>query len=306
MGNTYGADEIGLFLSSYSAYINNGIPENRLILKAFTDSYKNYAERKYSQLITSPKFKKLKSDETILMGGDALHLSSTYREENVSSWLKWILEAPILPLKERNLLLKDILLGLAQTDEQRGHIGTSFISEMSQKIVFEIEKKTRSGRRLDIWIDAGEVLVVIETKLWDRSFGKNLEYLQDIKKMRPKKKHVCLLLLPKAALDEALKNGGDESFQAFPPVTWEVLAQTLRKRISSFTDIGVGKLYWKVLVTAFLSFIEANVLGYDLDKMRNVLREELPPDINYISQLLAYMEYREYREDLWTTIRSNI
>lgn len=285
------------FVASYLRHFGarNTVSDSNA-LGCLAESYSGYAEKAFLNLRKKPEYIRLLADSTVMMGGDALHLSTSYKEEHVSNWLRWILEAPVIPAPQRNLLLKSILSDLTASPEYAEFNKDNVQIGKLRDIKFNTEVVTYSQRRLDIVIHSQDIVIVIENKLWDKGFDKNLKYREDMRKKWGKKQFICLLLLPKDSLEDSRGAVREEVFNAFPPVTWETLAKTLRRKCALLAAGTPGEAQWAALTTAFLSFVEANVLDFDLAAIRTLIRGETRPEVGNIDKALRYCDYRE---DIW-------
>jgi hypothetical protein len=52
-------------------------------------------------------------------------------------------------------------------------------------------------------------------------------------------------------------------------------------------------LLWKANIYSFMSFVEGNVLGYDLGTIRRMIRKKGPPNYSEISEFSRYRRYRK-------------
>lgn len=283
-------------ISSYSAYRSRSSREQRPVIDDLLESYSHFLFQSYQadKTLWESEFK---DDFSILLGGDKLHLSSSYREEHVSSWLKWILEAPPLNDGERIKFLSAFLSALMNSSGYKGYSGEVPAVALSGSIMFRTEISLEPESRIDLLIESGETVVLIENKIGDLSLAKNKRYLKCAEKLWPSKRIVPILVLPAESLEQFLagtpQKEADEILKAFPPATWETVLNSLRLAIKGFDDKSPLYLLWKANAYSFMSFVEGNVLGYDMGTIRRMLQKKGPPNYSEISEFSRYRRYRK-------------
>ncbi|MBI4945257.1 MAG: PD-(D/E)XK nuclease family protein [Bacteroidetes bacterium] len=250
-------------------------------------------------------------DESLIFGGDKLHLSNTYREEHVTAWLCWILRGDILEDTMREKIVNYIFSNIIKSENYKQYVsGTEkeFNLPISgAKITLEYPLK---GKYIDLLIESSHSVVAIENKIGDLNFKKNKKYKEDLDKQFSGKNIFGFLLLPKNDLDNYLdeepgekneekKNSKQETekqniLHAFPPVTWEEFLMILRSAINHFNNDHQRWKHWKSLSLAFISFVEGNVLGYNFEEINKaLLYDKSTPDYNIIRQINNYLNYRK-------------
>lgn len=283
-------------ISSYSKYRSRSSQEQRPVIEDLLKSYSRFLFQSY-QADKAQWENEFKDDFSVLLGGDKLHLSSSYREEHVSSWLKWILEAPPLDDGERVKFLSAFFSSLMNSSGYKGYSGEVPAVALSASITFRTEISLEPESRIDLLIESGGTVVLIENKIGDLSLSKNKRYLKCAGKLWPSKRIVPILVLPAESLEQFLyatpQKEADEILSAFPPATWETVLNSLRAAIKGFDDKSPLYLLWKANIYSFMSFVEGNVLGYDLGTIRRMLQKKGPPNYSEISEFSRYRRYRK-------------
>lgn len=193
--------------------------------------------------------------------------------------------------------LSAFLSTLMNSSGYKAYSGEASAVTLSSPITFRTEIALDSKSRIDLLIETRETVVLIENKIGDLSLAKNKRYLKCAGKLWPSKTIVPILVLPAGSLEQfitaATPKEADEILSAFPPATWETVLNSLRAAIKDFDDKSPLRLLWKANIYSFMSFVEGNVLGYDLGTIRRMLQKEGPP--NY-SEILEFSRYRRYRK----------
>lgn len=287
---------------------------------AFIESYHNFLNKLWNNTLSS-QIKELvvRNDETLLFGGDKLFLPETFREEMISAWLLWILEATILEDDMREKVLNTIFSKITQSDTYRQYApGTKKTFDFSFRGArFQRELPIKAGR-LDIFIEANDFIIAIENKIGeDKNFKKNVYYREELKsdKKFANKKRYYFLLVPRKDLDEYREEESEEEDEeketpdktpapeqtkeqdavllAFPPVTWEEFLRILRKAIEENDNDNIRWKHWKTLALAFISCVEGNVLRFPLKEIKESVNASHPPTQYPIQQINEYFKYRK-------------
>ena len=280
--------------ADYAAHMSKGTPP---VLAHLLNTYSDYLFHSYQSHKTQWA-SEFKDDFSILLGGDKLHLSASYREEHVTAWLKWILEAPPLGDKEKATFLSTFFSALLNSETYKGYPGTTPCSVLlTAPISFRTEISLDRESRIDLLIETKTTVILIENKIGDMSLEKNRRYKKLADEMWPRKVLIPILVLPLESLDKfqaaVSKEEAIKTLSAFPPATWEIVLNSLRLAIGVFEDNSPIYLLWKANVYSFISFVEGNVLGYDLWKIRNILSKKVQPDCSEISEFARYRKYRK-------------
>lgn len=244
--------------------------------------------------------------ESTLFNGAAFHLSYTYREEHTSSWLTWILKMDIIPEKYKSEIFSYIFSNLVPHEKQnnksiefKDEKGIKFENEKLIKYFDQDEKRSIIGR-LDVFIEAPKFIIVIENKIGDKKLKKNIYYREKIDdQYKNKDIIICILLIPADDLrifednDDINTEEKKKIIEAFTPITWEKMLLTLYDTIDEL-KCKIEKerkfLYWKILVLAFISFIEGNVLDFNISRINEGLKKDkiTKPEIREIKRYLNY------------------
>jgi len=284
-------------LSSYSTYLSRATRGQSPAIDNLLKTYSHFLFQSYQtdKILWEQEFK---DDFSILLGGDKLHLSSSYREEHVSSWLKWILEAPALGDEERIKFLSAFFFALMNSSGYKAYSGAQTVSiPLSSPVTFRTEISLEPESRIDLLIESATTVVLIENKIGDMSLAKNKRYRKLAEKIWPSKTIIPILVLPAESLEQ-FRSGTPEAetneiLSAFPPATWETVLNSLRTAINGFDGNSPLYLLWKANIYSFMSFVEGNVLGYDLGVIRRMLQKKGAPSYSEISEFARYRRYRK-------------
>jgi hypothetical protein len=246
--------------------------------------------------------------DSVMMGGDCLHLSSGYREEQVSDWLRWVLEAPPLSANARTQLVRDLLSRLLAEPTYVKFAASGRrdpkLDERWKAERVEREYVLSTGQRLDLvlWPTPPSRPLVIEIKTGNLKIDKNRDYRRALLERPEFRDPVTMLVIPSTDLDALLAPEDDgpstevlESLQAFPPVSWESLLRALRVSVSALlaraspAELDEAKAY-ATMVAGFISFVEAHVLDYPLRLLRKVI--EGASGTHELAALDDYLAYR--------------
>lgn len=301
------------FLASWRSDSEVAYEPNQNIFNGFLEGYQKYLESIAGELIENAS--KLSDPfDSLRMGGEALHLSTTFREEQVSDWLKWVLTlSPISNLDAKCKILKELFSQILKAGEYKDFCGDEKTIEITE-IKIEREVRTSQGPdspRLDLVLHLGKTTIVIEIKIGDLDLEKNMTSYKDEVNNRKWPNIVPILIIPENDLnkfkktcnmndeeDEEKEENVEDILEAFPPIKWETFLHHLRCIISSWEGKLKNKdewITWKVLTNAFISFVEANVLGFDMDSIKSMIESKKYNDICEIESLARYLEYRGVR-----------
>ena len=194
-------------------------------------------------------------------------------EEHTSSWLAWILRMEILNIETRKHVFNTFFNKLFTSSEFIDRFGpnkyiliNSVLPEISCEkplTYFDDDKKEHNGE-LDIFIQGSDFVIVFENKIGScdlNDLKKNIFYKESLLTNYSANNTITLitiLLLPSSELEILSES---ETFEYFPPVTWESLLITLYETIRDCQRFEHDRSYnhWKSLALAFISFIEGNV-----------------------------------------------
>lgn len=279
----------------------------------------------------SPEMKRarerLKQDESLLFRGHCGHLSQTHREEHVSSWLAWILDAPMLDTALRAQMHSALFTDLIKCETYEKYVAVSPtfhpLSETAEIVTEEpIIYKSKDGEvdgGLDLVLNdpASKQKIVLEMKIGDLHLEKNCRYLDALRSSNPDWALLPMLIIPGADLDRLVgedesdgasgdPDDGDEAgghngarfqshvLEAFPPVTWEYLLLALRRLLerAEFQIISPRVAHWRTLVLTFISAMESLVLGFDVHEICEALEERGRLSASSLQQFREYIAYR--------------
>ena len=244
---------------------------------------------------------------SIVFRGDGLHLSTTFREEHTSSWLAWILRMEILNIETRKHVFNTFFNKLFTSSEFIDRFGpnkyiliNSVLPEISCEkplTYFDDDKKEHNGE-LDIFIQGSDFVIVFENKIGScdlNDLKKNIFYKESLLTNYSANNTITLitiLLLPSSELEILSES---ETFEYFPPVTWESLLITLYETIRDCQRFEHDRSYnhWKSLALAFISFIEGNVLDFNLKTLSDIMNGSLSQAT--ATQLRELKKYHQYR-----------
>lgn len=288
---------IETLLKSHAGYTEKIATEKSVVLSTLLDTHSHFLFQTY-QLHKPQWEQEFKDDFSILLGGDKLHLSSAYREEHVTAWLKWVLEAPPLNDKEQAAYISAFLCAIMSSEAYRMY-GAKACNDfkLAPPVLFRTEVSLERESRIDLLIESKDTVVLIENKIGDMSLEKNKRYKKLADKMWPRKTIIPILVLPQESLESfsssASKDEVSDVLAAFPPATWETVLNSLRVAIDAFESKSPIYLLWKANIYSFMSFVEGNVLGYDLGKIRRILLRNSQPSQTEISEFSRYRKYRK-------------
>jgi len=246
--------------------------ERSQIFEGLLESHRSYLKEVFPDLERrADDLGMTKATDAVVLGGDALHLSSKYREEQVTDWLAALLRFQPFPPADRPGLLGRVVFNIMRSPEYCRYSEhdkqptTAFCPDYKLTREVRVVLKTSDLGKFDLVVESQcQKMIVFEVKVGDTNFDKNIGYRDFLNDQEEWRDAIRVMILPGRDLDilerEGSVDGSDDRddhdgsrdqgdigngnraehvLRAFPPVRWETFLRALlvprRRESDGFT-----------------------------------------------------------------------